>query len=204
MEFWHDLITEKSWRVLQEIKKEIDFILIGGWAIYLWTNAFKSKDIDIIIELKELYSIKSKFDIIKNENLKKYEIKKEGIDIEIYAPFYSRLSIPAEDLINYTTKIEGFKVLKKEALLILKQGSEKDRSFSEKGLKDRIDILLLLFKEDFNFKEYYSLIKKYNLKDFPQRLKEILANFKEIEYINLNPREYKLKKNKVLKKLKEK
>jgi hypothetical protein len=31
--YWHTLLTEKSWKVLQKIKKEFDFILIGGWAI---------------------------------------------------------------------------------------------------------------------------------------------------------------------------
>jgi hypothetical protein len=37
-EFYHDLITEKSLKVLQDLKKKFDFILIGGWAIYLYTN----------------------------------------------------------------------------------------------------------------------------------------------------------------------
>ena len=198
MEFWHDIITERSWKILQDIKREFDFILIGGWAVYLWTKAFKSKDVDILIDIKNLDYLKNNFDLRKNENLKKYEIKKDGIDIDVYVAFYSKLIIPVEDLVKYTTKIESFKVVKKEALLILKQGSEKEREFSEKGLKDRIDIITLLLN-DIDFKEYYKLVEKYKLDDFPSRLKIIINNFKDLKYINLNPREFKLKKQEILK-----
>jgi len=48
-EFWHNLITEKSFGLLQNLRKQFDFILIGGWAVYLYTQSLKSKDIDIYI-----------------------------------------------------------------------------------------------------------------------------------------------------------
>ena len=48
-EFWNSLLTEKSWEILQELRKNYDFILIGGWAVYLLTKQKKSKDIDIVI-----------------------------------------------------------------------------------------------------------------------------------------------------------
>lgn len=47
MEFWDESVTEKSWIKLLELKKEVAFILIGGWAIYEYTNLQKSKDIDV-------------------------------------------------------------------------------------------------------------------------------------------------------------
>ena len=40
-EFWNSLLTEKSWNLLIEIKKKYDFILIGGWAVYLLTRQQK-------------------------------------------------------------------------------------------------------------------------------------------------------------------
>ena len=43
MDYWHNLIVEKSWNVLQQLKGKFDFILIGGWASYFWTKASKSK-----------------------------------------------------------------------------------------------------------------------------------------------------------------
>ncbi|MEK6868552.1 MAG: hypothetical protein AABX98_07040 [Nanoarchaeota archaeon] len=61
MEFWNSLLTEKSWKILQDLKKEkFRFIVIGGWAAYLWTQQHKSKDIDIILpELKDLTILKN-------------------------------------------------------------------------------------------------------------------------------------------------
>lgn len=202
MEFWHDITTEKSWNILKEIVRKFDFILIGGWAVYLWTRSLKSKDIDVAIEIKSLDYLKDNFDLRKNDNLKKYEIKKDNIDIDVYVEYYSKLIIPIEDLKDYATKIEGFKVLKKEALLILKQEAEKERELSEKGLKDKLDIISLVFKTDIDFNEYYNLIKKYKLMNFPTRLKHIINNFKDIKYLELNPREFKLKKKEILEKLK--
>ena len=60
MEFWNSLLTEKSWNILQELKKEnFRFIVIGGWAMYLWTKQHKSKDIDIILPaIKDLEFLK--------------------------------------------------------------------------------------------------------------------------------------------------
>ena len=35
MEYWHDIQTEKSWRILQSMRGAFPFVLIGGWAVYL-------------------------------------------------------------------------------------------------------------------------------------------------------------------------
>ena len=57
MTYWHELITEKSWQLLQELKGKFRFKLIGGWAVYLLTKAQKSKDIDIIVDIAELQKV---------------------------------------------------------------------------------------------------------------------------------------------------
>ncbi len=203
-EFWNSALTEKSWKILLELKeKKLDFVLIGGWAAYMWTRLHKSKDIDIVIsDFNELAGLKKDYMLTKNDNLKKYEIKIEEIDIDIYSPFFSELAIPAEEIKKYSTKIQDLQVIKPEALLILKQGAEQDREHSVKGEKDRIDILTLLFYTDINFKEYFRLLAKYKKEYFYERLKRIILNFKEIKYIDMNPREFKLKKNQILDKLK--
>jgi len=195
-EFWNSLLTEKSWKILQEIKHRYNFILIGGWAVYLLARQQKSKDIDIVIDLNEL----KKFDkngLRKNDNLKKYEIKKEEIDIDIYLEYYSKFVIPVEDIKNYAVEIEGFKVLCPEALLILKQSAYLDRINSVKGEKDKIDIASLVFFSKINFKSYNEILKKYRL-DYFKELEKLIRNFKEYDSLNLNPREFKLKKNKIL------
>lgn len=204
MEFWNSILTEKSWEILLKLKeKKFNFILIGGWAAYLWTNLHKSKDIDIIIKnFEDLSILKKDYELKKNNNLKKYEIQIEEIDIDIYVPFFSELSLPINEIKKHTTKIQNFEVVAPEILLILKQGAELAREKSPKGEKDRIDILTLLCYTGINFKEYFNLLKEYKLEYFYERLKKIISNFKEIKYLNLNPREYKLKKQEILNKLK--
>ena len=201
MEYWSIIITQKSWDVLQKIRKELDFVLIGGWAAYLWTKSHKSKDIDIVVDYKELNKLKLDYNLKKNDALKKYEIKIEDIDIDIYIPFYSKLPL-IKNLENCTVKVEGINVVKPEALLVLKQAAEMDRSNTEKGLKDRIDIMDLLLNCQIDFAEYKKMLEKDKLIHFKNRLVEIVAKFNEIKYLNLNPRQLKLKKEEIIRNLK--
>ncbi len=201
MEFWNSLLTEKSWDLLKEIRKKYDFILIGGWATYLWTKQQKSKDIDIVVDLNELQKLKQE-QLIKNDRLKKYEIKFEDIDVDIYVPYFSKLTLPAEDIKNYSTELEGFNVISPEALLVLKQGAEIERGNSTKGEKDKIDIASILFFSGINLNSYKIILKKYKLENYLENLIHLLKNFKDYNSLNLTPREFKLKKEKILKELK--
>ena len=204
MDFWNSNLTEKSWNKLTELKGKFSFIVIGGWAAYLWTNLHKSKDIDIAIKnFNDLNFLKENYNLIKNDNLKKYEIKFEEIDLDIYVPHFSKLAIPVEELKKYTAKIQNFEVVKPEALLILKQGAEEAREKSVKGEKDRVDIVTLLLYSGVNFKDYFKLLKEYKLEHYYPRLNNILTNFKEINYLNMNPREFKLKKKEIIDRLKQ-
>ena len=203
MEFWSSLLTEKSWNLLKELsKKDFQFILIGGWAAYLWTKLHKSKDIDIIVpDFKDLEYLRKNYDLRKNDSLKKYEIKFEEIDVDIYVPYYSKLALPVEEIKSHITKIENMQVVSPEVLLILKQGAELERKDSVKGSKDRIDIIALLIFSEIDFKKYHSLLAKHNLKHYFDRLFIIINNFDGIKYLDLNPREFKLKKRELLRKL---
>lgn len=201
MEYWNAIVTEKSWEVLQKIRGKINFILIGGWAAYLWVKSHKSKDIDIVIDYIELNKLKLNYNLKKNDSLKKYEIKIDNIDIDIYLPFYSKLPL-IESLEKHTSVVEGFTVAKPEALIILKQAAELNREHTEKGLKDRIDIIDLLLNCEINFDEYISIIKKENLYGFKDRLLNIMTTFQDIKYFDLSPREFKLKKGIIIKKIK--
>ena len=196
MDFWNSLLTEKSWEHLLELrKKKFNFVLIGGWAAYMWTRLHKSKDIDIVLKkIEDIDFLKQKYNLKKNDKLKRYEIELDEIDVDIYVPYYSKLTIPPEEIVKHTTKIENIEVVIPEMLLILKQGAENDRSESTKGLKDQIDIITLLIYSDIDFKKYRELLKKYKLEHFETRLKKIVKNFKDIKYLDLNPREFKLKK----------
>ncbi|MEW6295054.1 MAG: hypothetical protein AB1467_02020 [Candidatus Diapherotrites archaeon] len=202
MDYWNSLLTEKSWLVLQELKDKFDFLLIGGWAVFLWVNAHKSKDIDLVVEIEELQKIKGLYELKKNDRLRKYEFFVEEIDVDVYLPFYSKLALPVEELKKFTAKIQGFKVVRPEILLILKQGAEIERMHSEKGLKDRIDLMDLMLSGQIDFKKYSELLEKYSLVEYKKRLIEIVNGFRELNYLNLNVREFKKKKLELLEKIK--
>jgi hypothetical protein len=203
-DFWNSLLTEKSWEILQELRKKHNFVLIGGWAVYLLTKQHKSKDIDIVISIKELEKFKEQYQnkLGKNDFLKRYEIKEGDIDIDIYVEYFSELAIPAEDIKNYAIEIEGFKVACPEVLLILKQTAFFGRKNSVKGEKDAIDIASLLFFSDINFKKYSEILKKYKIENYFSELIHLLSNFQDYSSLGLNPQKFKIKKKKILNEMK--
>jgi len=203
MEYFNSLLTEKSWIILQELAtKPLKFTVIGGWAAYLWTKQQKSKDVDIVLDsVHDLEALKIE-NPRKNESLRKYEIRYGEIDVDVYVPYYSLLSIPPKDVATHTTLREGFKVATPEALCILKQGAEEKRTHTIKGVKDRVDIMSLLINTDFDYREYRVLAEKYGRREYPPRLKKIIQSFREGQYLGYNPRQLKLKKKEILEKQK--
>jgi len=204
MEFWNSTLTENSWEILQDLqKKPFNFIVIGGWAAYLWAKQHKSKDLDIVLpEFKDLDYLKKEYALKKNDSLKKYEIVFGQIDVDIYVPHYSQLGLPITEIVKHTTKIEGIRVVLPEILLILKQSAELDRRNSIKGRKDRVDIVTLLLFTEINFSQYHALLKQYQLESYLSELKKIILEFRDLDYVGLNPRQYKLKKKELLEKMK--
>ena len=195
MEYYQQLITEKSFQILQNFKKNSQFILIGGWAVFFYTHSLKSKDIDIIIDFAELENLKKKHEIFKNDRLKKYEIKLETTDIDVYLPFYSELGLPISTIESWTASLEGFIVPKIEILLILKQVAYFGRQGTQKGEKDKIDILSLLNLKTINWQFYEQLLSENNLLKLKQGLIDLLKQTTEVKELNLNQNQMaKLKK----------
>ncbi|MGC8912197.1 MAG: hypothetical protein ACP5IT_11355 [Thermoproteota archaeon] len=203
MEFWNEIAIDRSFKILQELRKDIDFVLIGGWAVYFLTKAIKSKDIDIIVDFKELTSLKMRVGIKKNDFLKKYEGKIEEVSIDIYVPYYSVFAIPPEEILKNTVRVENFKIPKPEILLILKQQAELQRKNSVKGQKDRVDIICLAKSGKIDWKYYKQLVKKFGIEEYEKRLEEIVRSARiEFEYLGMkNLREVKKIKNKILKEI---
>ena len=201
MEYYKDLITEKSFKILQNLKRKYKFILIGGWAVFLYTHSLKSKDIDMVIEYEELEKLRREFTLNKNDRLKKYEIVVDEIDIDIYLPFYSDPGIPAEEIKKYTQNLEGFLVPKPEILLILKQKAYLERLGSPKAEKDKIDILSLFKAIDLDFEFYKKILKKYDLKNYLEELKNLLRTTTNVSELGLNQFRYARFKKKILEQL---
>ncbi|MBI2552470.1 hypothetical protein HYW17_04195 [Candidatus Uhrbacteria bacterium] len=194
---YHELITEKSWRMLQDLKRQHQFILIGGWAVYLYTKQLKSKDIDVIVAYGELERLRKEHELFKNDRLKKYEIHLEEIDVDVYVPYFSDLGLPIETVQKHTAQVEGFTLPRKAVLLILKQHAWHDRGHSLKGEKDRVDIIGLL-NTGIDWSLYAKLVKAHNLTSHTERLRELLQKTIEVPELNLNAHQFSRLKRKIL------
>lgn len=209
MELWNDLITEKSKELLFQLKKTANFVLIGGWAVWLYSQTLKSKDIDIYINFDDFFKMQNFFigrglSINLNPKLNKYEIKTEDIDIDIYTPHHCNLVLSCKDVFEkkWIKNIGGFKVVIPEALLVMKIDAEEKRHGTIKGFKDRIDILSLLYRANINKALLKSLAKIYNL-DLRKLIEIIKQSSKEYVYLSQELEDFrKLKKlkNELIKK----
>lgn len=199
--YYQDLITEKSFKILQDLGRKHKFILIGGWAVFLYSHSLKSKDIDIVIDYEELEKLRQDFTLIKNDRLKKYEITIEEIEIDLYLPFFSNPGLPAEEIKKYTQDLEGFIVPSPEVLLILKQKAYLDRAGSPKGEKDKIDLVGLLKNTDLDFNFYKNILKDYQLENHLKELKSLLNNLTQVPELELNQFQYSKLKKRVLEQL---
>ena len=166
---WRDKIVERSWRVLGELKGLADFVLIGGWGVYLWTRKLKSRDIDIYINQENFYKLQSEllqrnYALKRNTRLKKFEALIGDVEVDIYTPFMSNLAVPCLDVFNKRlySLIERFKVVIPEVLILLKAQAAKERWHAEKGMKDRVDIISLLKFADIKRDLLEQMLRKYD------------------------------------------
>lgn len=185
MDYYHSLVTQKSFEELISLQKLIPFVLIGGWAVYFYTKALKSKDIDIIIDYPVLSSFNKQYRVSKNERLKKYQAIKDEVEIDIYLPYFSVLGIPVEDLIKHTQFVEGFTVLSKNYLFVLKIYTLAQRGRTPKGRKDFLD-LISLYQEGINLEEIAQIISQYKLTKEKNIFNEFLSETTSIVELNIN------------------
>ena len=200
-EYYHNLITEKSWLLLQELRRPFSFVLIGGWAVFLWTKSLKSKDIDIVLDYPELDKIRALYSMQKNERLQKYEIKIEEIDVDIYVPHYSDPGLPAEEVMKQAVSREGFLVPRPEILLILKQRAWAERAGTPKGEKDRLDILSLLTLPQMDWQFYRQALPEHQQDELGEQLRNLVGFTVEVKELGLNRHQFSRLKKKLLAKI---
>ena len=203
MEFWNSDITNESWKELLVLSTKYNFILIGGWAIYLYTKLQKSRDIDMVVDYDQFKLLSVDFEMRKNPSLYKYEIKFQKFDIDVYTPFYSKLTVPPEDLINNYTLIENIRVPRVEELLILKLGAFDYRMNSIKGQKDRLDITGLAFYSNIDYSRLKTLLNKYEKPSYIDLYVNAIAHIEKrlLPFLNLNESTYAKMKKKTLEKI---
>ncbi len=192
MEFWNSDVTNESWKELLFLSTKYKFVLIGGWAIYMYTKLQKSRDIDMVVDYDQFNLLSTDFEMRKNQSLRKYEIKFQKFDIDIYTPFFSRLSVPPQDLINNHTVIENIMVPRVEELLVLKIGAFDERMNSTKGQKDRLDIAGLAFYSSIDYVRLRNILDGYGKKSYIGLLIKAIENIDRhlLPYLNLNELSY--------------
>jgi len=190
MIYYRDSVTEASWRLLKELKRQFNFCLIGGWAVWLYTHQLKSKDIDIVIKPDELSRIRKKYELFKNDRLKKYEFRKGEVQIDVYPAYYADLGIKAEEILSNSRIVEGFLVPVPEVLFILKLSAWLERKHSAKGRKDLVDLISLL--QIIDGKEVK--LNHPGIKNLTQELQAIAA----VPELNLNRHQWSRAKKRLL------
>jgi hypothetical protein len=152
---WREDVVDRSWTILLHLREFSKFVLIGGWAVYFWTRKLKSRDIDLCIDQQDFYALQSELQkenvfVSRNPRLRKYEARFGDVEVDIYTPFQSNLLVPVGALFTnrWFTNIEGYDVAVPEVLILLKSQAAKERWGSEKGIKDRADLLSLLLYSD--------------------------------------------------------
>jgi len=191
MAYYHDLVTEKSWEELKQLHTICDFTLLGGWAVYLYTQGLKSKDIDILVDYTELPKLKKNFEFIKNDRLHKYEAVRGPVQIDIYTPHYSKLGIPVEILLENSQVVSGFRVILPHFLVLLKLFTLSERGRTPKGRKDFLDLLsLYLSLKSDPFVLAAKLAREYKLQSSLKFFAQILSENTRIPELNLSNHQF--------------
>ncbi len=195
MPYYHDIITDQSWQELTLLNKLIPFVLIGGWATYLYTKTLKSKDIDIAVDYPALSQLKDAYDVHKNDRLHKYEAVKGPVAIDIYLPHYSKIGIPVGEIIKQSSMIDGFSVVDPDLLFTLKMITLNERGRTPKGRKDFLDLLALAHAGICNTDMITRLLSGYHQPAVAASFKTFLDETTNAPELNLNTHAYaKLKK----------
>lgn len=131
--------------------------------MYLWTKKPKSRGVDLYIDEDNFYTFQARLlmrsiRIKRNPRLEKFGTKIDDVEVDIYTPFLCNLPVPPRDFFekHWFSRVEGFRVAIPEVLLLLKGQASRERWSSEKGMKDRSDLISLLAFGDIKF----DLLKK--------------------------------------------
>lgn len=162
-QFWNREATDKSFRLLGSLPNHVDFVLIGGWAVYLYVGVQKSQDIDILIGYDGLNYFRQ-FGIGEYPQSKVRYSTINGVVVDLfieelidpYLPFSSRMILD-----NYV-KIQNIKVVDRNILLLLKLWGYFSPD-ETKHRKDVIDVVSLLFYGGIDLKAVRKYVEDYKI-----------------------------------------
>ncbi len=196
--FWNKEKTKASFETLHKLAKSLEFVLIGGWAVYYYVKQQESLDVDIAISYTHTDFFR-KYGIRQYEEINiKYSII-DGIYVDLFISEFSDkvLPVPVNEILKDYVQIEGIKIVDRNMLLLLKLWGY-FRSDEVKVRKDIIDVITLLFYGNLNLNKVSALIKKHKIER--RRSIDVLLEYLDkgetlLEFIGIEKAEYlKLKK----------
>ncbi|MCW6159899.1 MAG: hypothetical protein LVQ95_02305 [Candidatus Micrarchaeales archaeon] len=192
-QFWNEEKTNESMAVLNSLKRSVDFVLIGGWAVYMYTNAQKSEDVDIALDYSQLGFFK-KYGVGEYERMRIKYSKIGNVVVDLFIPEFtdSDLPVPVSVILRDCVLVNGIKVVRKELLLLLKLWAYFGND-AIKLRKDEIDVATLLFYTDINLKAFKRYIDEYKITR--RRSSDVLLEYLDkartsYEFICESEREY--------------
>lgn len=162
-DFYHESQTqpaEEALRTLHEIVP--DAVILGDWAVFLYSQGQKSTDVDIAVDYAQLGRLKSEFGtaLTKTTHLSKYVLELNKVGVDVLVMRLSDSGVPIEDCLEPIHSLAGFRVVSPEGLLALKLCAWMDRKATPKGEKDEADVIALLMSMDMDWTRYGEIAAK--------------------------------------------
>lgn len=193
--FWNREKTSGSFAVLRSLVSDgLDFVLIGGWAVYYYTRQQESLDVDIAISYDRLEFFRNA-GIADHEGTRiKYSIR-NGIYVDIFVSEFSDPDLPisVSEILKHFNAIDGVKVVDREMLLLLKLWGY-FRDDEVKVRKDIIDVASLVIYGDINLSRVAALARRYKIP--ARRGADVLLEYMDkaetlTEFVGMGLNEYK-------------
>ena len=104
----------------------IPFVVIGGWAVFLLTRYHMSRDLDFVMEERDLWKLRSYILAQgvseKASGLSKYGYRLGAVDMYVYTEEKGKIVPSPTEIIRdrLFSQVEGYNVIDPEPLLLLK------------------------------------------------------------------------------------
>jgi len=185
-----DVMLESKTHLTAFNVQGFDFVLIGGWGVYLLTRYHMSRDIDFLMRDRELWKFRSYIQARggreKSPGIRTYGFVIGNIGVDVYTETKSGLPVDIVDVFEKQRflGLDGYRVLEPGRLLALKLRAAEARSQSHKGLKDRCDILSICLKNDDYLKRFKAHISETGDENALEKLCRLVGEADiEFEYV---------------------
>ena len=143
---------DKLLKDVQKLSKDLNDlpIFIGGIATYIYSQKYSlqevtTHDADLFIGYNEYYQLEDLYGPLKfNNALKKMEIVVNQVDFDVYLEDQSDLLYSYQDMFTHSRVLNDIRVPAPEHLIALKLKAALDRIHSDRGKKDKADLIKLI------------------------------------------------------------